>query len=56
MSALSQYLKRADSAFSPSAYGHSGLVDMLKTYDLLKPHREESGHWTVSLAAAPDVK
>lgn len=50
VSALSQYLKRADSAFSPSTYGHSGLVDMLKTYDLLTPHLEEGGHWTVSLA------
>ncbi|MFK3844414.1 NYN domain-containing protein [Stenotrophomonas sp. NPDC078853] len=55
VSALSQYLKRADSAFSPSAYGHSGLVDMLKTYDLLTPHLEEGGHWTVSLAPEPDA-
>ncbi len=29
---------------------------MLKTYDLLKPHREEGGHWTVSMAAASDAE
>lgn len=51
VSALSQYLKRTDSAFSPAVYGHSGLVDMIKTYDLLEPHMETGGHWTVSLAA-----
>ncbi len=50
LNALGQYLKRADPAFSPSAYGHSGLLSMVRTYDLLTPHSEEGGHWTVSLA------
>jgi hypothetical protein len=47
---LGQYLKRTDPAFSPQAYGHSGLLDMLRTYDLLEPKQEDGGHWSVRLA------
>lgn len=47
---LGQYLKRTDPAFSPQSYGHSGLVDMLRTYDLLALQQESGGHWTVRLA------
>jgi uncharacterized protein (TIGR00288 family) len=47
---LGQYLKRTDPAFSPKVYGHSGLVDMVATYDLLKAQQEEGGHWTVRLS------
>jgi uncharacterized protein (TIGR00288 family) len=50
LSALGGYLKRADPAFSPSAYGHSGLLNMVKTYDLLNAVQETGGHWSVSLA------
>ncbi|WP_349607157.1 NYN domain-containing protein [Cupriavidus sp. DF5525] len=50
LSALGQYLKRTDPSFSPASYGHSGLVDMLKTYDLLALKREAGGHYTVELA------
>jgi len=50
-SLLGEYLKRTDPAFSPSAYGHSGLVDMIKTYDLLTSVMEPGGHWMVSIAA-----
>ncbi len=50
LSALGQYLKRTDPAFTPSTYGHSGLLDMVKTYDLLEPTQETGGHWTVGLA------
>lgn len=50
LGALGQYLKRTDSAFSPKTYGHSGLLDMLRTYDLLVLHQELGGHWMVSLA------
>lgn len=50
LSALGQYLKRTDPSFSPSTYGHSGLLDMVKTYDLLEPRQEAGGHWTVGLA------
>lgn len=44
---LGQYLKRTDPAFSPQTYGHSGLLDMLRTYDLLAVQLEAGGHWTV---------
>ncbi|MDC7831946.1 MULTISPECIES: NYN domain-containing protein [Pseudomonas] len=50
LSALGQYLKRTDPAFSPNAYGHSGLLDMIRTYDLLRLIQENGGHWTVGLA------
>jgi uncharacterized protein (TIGR00288 family) len=46
---LGQYLKRTDPGFSPTIYGHSGLLDMVKTYDLLALKKDDSGHWTVGL-------
>lgn len=46
---LGSYLKRADPSFSPKKYGHSGLLDMLKTYDRLRAQQENGGHWTVRL-------
>lgn len=49
LGALGQYLKRTDPAFSPQTYGHSGLLNMVKTYDLLSARQEEGGHWSVSL-------
>ncbi|MBP6020037.1 MAG: NYN domain-containing protein [Burkholderiaceae bacterium] len=48
---LGQYLKRTDPAFSPKAYGHSGLLDMIRTYDLLELNYEKGGHWSVCLAS-----
>lgn len=48
---LGHYLKRTDPAFSPSAYGHSGLLDMIKTYDLLDLVMAPGGHWTVGIAS-----
>lgn len=48
-SALNQYLRRTDPSFSPQNYGHSGLINMLKAYDLLELHMEKGGHWTVAL-------
>lgn len=53
LGALGQYLKRTDPAFSPQTYGHTGLLDMIKTYDLLTPIQEPGGHWNVSLAFSP---
>ncbi|HCF7393617.1 TPA: NYN domain-containing protein [Pseudomonas aeruginosa] len=50
LGALGQYLKRTDPAFSPKTYGHSGLLDMIKTYDLLVSIQEPGGHWSVALA------
>jgi uncharacterized protein (TIGR00288 family) len=49
LGALGQYLKRTDPGFSPTNFGHSGLLDMLKTYDLLALKRAEGGHYTVGL-------
>lgn len=47
---LGQYLKRTDPSFSAQIYGHSGLLDMLRTYDLLEVQQEPGNHWTVRLA------
>lgn len=46
---LGAYLKRTDPAFSPQVYGHSGLLDMIRTYDLLIAHQEPGNHWSVRL-------
>jgi uncharacterized protein (TIGR00288 family) len=50
LGALGSYLKRTDPAFSPQIYGHSGLLDMVQTYDLLSVKHEEGGSWSVGLA------
>ncbi|MDM0113933.1 NYN domain-containing protein [Variovorax sp. J22R133] len=52
---LGSYLRRTDPAFTPETYGHSGLVSMLKTYDLLNLRQETGGHWTVGLASPKEV-
>lgn len=49
LSALGNYLRRTDPGFSPDAYGYSGLLEMLRTYDLLQLAQEPGGHWTVRL-------
>jgi uncharacterized protein (TIGR00288 family) len=56
LSPLGHYLKHTDPAFSPKTYGHSGLLDMLKTYDKLETRMEASGHWTVGLVRAQQGK
>ncbi len=55
LSALGQYLKRTDPSFSPNLYGHSGLLNMVKTYDLLTTQREETGGWSVSISHKPEL-
>ena len=50
LTALNNYLRRSDPAFSPTTYGHSGFLNMVKTYDLLTVKREENGSWSVGLA------
>jgi hypothetical protein len=54
---LGQYLKRMDPGFTATAYGHAGLLEMIKNYDLLVLKREAGCHYTVKLnliqAAAP---
>ncbi|KQN94623.1 MULTISPECIES: NYN domain-containing protein [Stenotrophomonas] len=56
LGALGQYLKRTDPAFSPKLYGHSGLLDMLKTYDLLVPQQEVGGHWSASVKQTTELE
>lgn len=51
LSHLGVYLRRTDPAFTTKTWGHSGLLEMLRTYDLLTLHAEQGGHWTVSLKA-----
>jgi uncharacterized protein (TIGR00288 family) len=55
LGALGSYLKRMDPAFSPQAYGHFGLLNMVKTYDLLALQQEAGGHWSVMKAPTLDV-
>lgn len=55
LGALGSYLKRMDPAFSPQNYGHSGLLSMVKTYDLLSLHQEPGGHWSVMKAPAAEA-
>lgn len=50
LGALGNYLRRTDPSFTTKAYGHSGLLDMLRTYDLLEVGQEPGGHWYVRLA------
>ncbi|MET0280731.1 MAG: NYN domain-containing protein [Steroidobacteraceae bacterium] len=50
LAALGQYLRRADPAFSHLIYGHSGLLEMVKTYDRLVVNCEEGSKWCVRVA------
>jgi hypothetical protein len=56
LAAIGQYLKRTDPAFTPATYGYSGLLEMLKTYDLLVLTKAEKGHYTVELAPVANVQ
>ena len=49
LGALGNYLRRTDPAFTTKTYGHSGLLDMVRTYDLLQVIQEPGGHWAVRL-------
>ncbi len=53
LGALGNYLRRTDSGFTPKLYGHSGLLDMLRTYDLLQVKQLPGGHWQVGLVEKP---
>lgn len=43
LGALGQYLKRTDPGFSPKAYGHSTLSDMVRSYPDLVMVQENGG-------------
>lgn len=46
LGALGQYLKRTDPAFSPKAFGHAALSDMVRTYpDLVMNQQNGTGFW-----------
>lgn len=45
LGALGQYLKRTDPAFSPKAFGHSDLLDMVQTYTDLVTVKDGGGYW-----------
>lgn len=53
LAALGQYLKRTNPSFTPNLYGHSGLLSMIRTYDMLSTEQETTGHWSVHLASKP---
>jgi uncharacterized protein (TIGR00288 family) len=55
LTALNNYLRRSDPAFSPTTYGHSGFLNMVKTYDLLTVKKEENGSWSVGLATKAET-
>ncbi|WP_092135353.1 NYN domain-containing protein [Cupriavidus sp. YR651] len=55
LGALGQYLKRTDPAFSPKAFGHAALSDMVRTYpDLVMNQQNGTGFW-VSLKPKADA-
>lgn len=46
LGALGQYLKRTDPGFSPKAYGHAALSDLVRTYpDLILNQQNGTGLW-----------
>lgn len=54
LSPLGAYLHRTYPSFSPKQYGHSGLLDMLRTYDLLTLEQMPNGHWSVRVTPVVD--
>ena len=44
---LGQRLKDDNPLFSPKDYGHSGLLQMIRTYDLLCVEPDDRGRWVV---------
>lgn len=53
LATLGQYVKRTDPGFTPTGYGHAGLLEMIKHYDLLVLKKEDGGHYTVKLNVTP---
>lgn len=51
LSPLGQYLKRTDPAFSSKTYGHSGLLNMVKSNPALQVVEESAGRWGVRIKA-----
>jgi uncharacterized protein (TIGR00288 family) len=54
---LGQYLSKTQTNFSPKAYGHAGLMKMVKSYPQVASASDGSGKWTVALVQQkPAVK
>lgn len=53
LSNLGEYLRRTNPGFAPNVYGHSSLLQMLKTYGKSVVLTEQNGVWQVRLADAP---
>lgn len=45
LSALGQYMRRTDPGFSPQQFGHTRLLDMIKTYPDLVTRLDNGSHW-----------
>lgn len=56
LSALGQYLKRTNPAFSPKNYGHSSLLNMIKNYSSLAVKVEEGVHLVQSSSKPTSTK
>lgn len=55
LGALGQYLRRTDPGFSPKAFGHNALSDMVKAYpELIVSIESGSGYW-VGIKAKPEA-
>nr|WP_316643261.1 NYN domain-containing protein [uncultured Roseateles sp.] len=55
LGALGQYLKRTDPGFSPKAYGHTALSDMVRAYPDLAVQLENGSTYWVSLKPKPSA-
>ncbi len=47
LSALGQHLRKLHPGFTSKKYGHSTLLKMIKTYDVLRHTQDKAGAWTV---------
>jgi uncharacterized protein (TIGR00288 family) len=45
LGALGQYMRRTNPGFSPQQFGHSGLLEMIRTYPDLETRKEGGTHW-----------
>ena len=53
LGALGQYMRRTNPGFSPQQFGHSGLLEMIRTYPELVTRKDGGSHW-VQLKEKPE--
>lgn len=51
LSALGQHLRKAHPGFTSKKYGHSTLLKMIKTYDVLRHAQDKAGAWAVHVVS-----